>query len=37
MDIIREFISTKQFDEQWNSLGLSDNDFKQCNDWRYIL
>lgn len=26
MDIIREFISTKQFDEQWNSLGLSDND-----------
>lgn len=28
MDIIREFISTKQFDEQWNSLGLSDNDLR---------
>lgn len=28
MDIIREFISTKQFDEQWNSIGLSDNDFQ---------
>ncbi len=28
MDIIREFISTKQFDEQWNSLGLSDNDLQ---------
>lgn len=25
MDIICEFISTNQFDEQWNSLGLSDN------------
>lgn len=28
MDIIREFISTKQFDEQWHSLGLSDNDLR---------
>lgn len=28
MDIIREFLSTKQFDEQWNSLGLSDNDLR---------
>lgn len=28
MDIVREFISTKQFDTQWESLGLSDNDLR---------
>lgn len=29
MKIVREFISTKQFDSQWESLGLSDNDLRE--------